>query len=415
MSSNHSQSCFRCARKSDFLFLAAVVALFTTISAHGQTFTKLYDFQGGTDGGDPVAGLTLDSEGNLYGATEAGGRGPCADFFIQGSGVVFRLSKTGQFTTLYQFQGGTDGAAPHGRVIRDAQGNLYGTTSAGGGPGCAAALVSGCGTIFKLDAAGKESVLYRFSGNLDGADPEAGLYQDSEGNLWGTTQLGGILTNRQCSSGCGTLFRLNRNGQLLSRPFQGPPNDGAFPLAGVVADGRGNLYGTTYEGGPNISGILYKISPTKALTTLHTFNIALGDAAGPTGLLVSGGKVYGSAASGGAGQGGAVYEADLSGERVLYSFPAGNDGSILFVWGTLAREEDGTLYGTTRQGFLGEFFGELYKLDAAGNFEEVHQFFGSPDGDTPVAGVIRDAAGSIYGTTERGGDFHAGTIFRFTP
>jgi uncharacterized repeat protein (TIGR03803 family) len=405
-----------CRKKSVSVLVAALVALIATVSARAQTFTKLYNFQGGADGGDPVAGLILDSEGNLYGTTQAGGSGPCEDFFIQGCGVVFKLSKTGQFTTLYKFQGGADGAAPHAGVIRDAQGNLYGTTSGGGGTDCTFGLAKGCGTIFTIDTAGNETVLYRFSGGLGGADPEASLYRDADGNLWGTTQLGGIFTNRECSSGCGTLFRLDRKSQLLSRPFQGPPNDGSFPLAGLVADARGNLYGTTLAGGTNSSGILFKISPTNQLTTLHRFNSAIGDAGNPTGLLVSGGKLYGPGASGGADQGGgAIYEVDLSGERVLYSLGPGNDGSVLFASGTLAREDEGTLYGTTRLGFLGEFFGEFYKLDAAGNFEVLHQFLGSPDGDTPMAGVIRDPAGNIYWTTERGGDFRAGTIFRFTP
>jgi uncharacterized repeat protein (TIGR03803 family) len=416
MTSPRPLICSPCRKKPVFVLVAALTAVFSTVLVQAQTFTKLYDFQGAADGGDPIAGLTLDSEGNLYGTTEAGGSGPCNDFFIHGCGVVYKLSQTGQFTTLYKFQGGTDGAAPHAGVNRDTQGNLYGTTSGGGGADCTFGLANGCGTIFKIDAAGNETVLYRFSGGLDGADPEAGLYLDAGGNLWGTTRLGGILTNGQCSSGCGTLFRLNRNGQLLSRPFQGPPNEGAFPQAGLVADAQGNLFGTTYAGGTNSSGILFKISPTKKLTTLHFFNVALGDAGSPTGLLVSGGKLYGPGASGGADQGGgAIYEVDVSGERVLYSFGPGNDESVLFASGTLARENDGTLYGTTRLGFLGEFFGELYKLDAAGNLEVLHQFLGTPDGDTPAAGVIRDAAGNIYWTTERGGTFNAGTIFKFTP
>jgi uncharacterized repeat protein (TIGR03803 family) len=407
---------FPYSRKAAFVLVAGLVAVFATISAHAQTFTQIYDFQGGTDGGDPVAGLTVDSEGNLYGTTEAGGSGPCADFFIAGCGVVFRLSKDGQFTTLYQFQGGTDGSAPYAGVTRDAKGNLYGTTFAGGGTHCVFAPEVGCGTIFKLDSRGSETVLYRFSGGSDGAGPAANLYLDAEGNLWGTTELGGIFTNPLCSSGgCGTLFRLDRNHTLHSRPFQGPPNEGSAPLGGLVADPRGNIYGTTYQGGPFNGGTLFKISPTRKLTTLHIFNIAAGDAGNPTGLLISGGKLYGPGASGGADQGGAIYQVDLSGEHLLYSFGEGNDESILFAQGTLARASDGTLYGTTSLGFLGDFDGEVYALDATGNFTEVHKFLGAPDGDTPKAGVIRDAAGNIYGTTERGGVFHAGTIFKVTP
>lgn len=398
-------------------FLAAAFAfLFATTSAHAQTFNQLYDFQGKADGGNPVAGLTVDSEGNLYGTTEAGGRGTCKGNFLSGCGVVFKLSTTGELTAIYQFQGGTDGADPRGGVIRDARGNLYGTTFAGGGATCAFAPAGGCGTIFKIDANGNETVLYRFSGGPDGAGPSASLYQDAQGTLWGTAELGGIVTNPQCSgAGCGTIFRLGRTGKFFSRAFQGPPNDGASPAAALVADPHGNLYGTTLEGGPNFVGILFKISPTEKLTIVHEFDITNGDAGFPTGLLVSGGKLYGVGSAGGANQGGAVYDLDLSGERVLYNFPEGNDQSILFASGTLARETDGSLYGTVSFGFQDENFGELYKLDAAGNFTVSHEFLGNPDGASPQAGVIRDAAGNIYGTTQKGGAFDAGTIFKLIP
>jgi uncharacterized repeat protein (TIGR03803 family) len=398
------------------VLLVVLTAVLTAASASAQTFAQLYDFKGGADGANPVSGLTLGSDGSLYGTTETGGSGPCIDTFHNGCGVVFKLSKSGRFTTIYQFQGGTDGAAPDAGVILDSHGNVFGTTFAGGGGDCKFALAGGCGTIFKIDASGKETVLYRFGGGLDGGGPHGTLNQDAGGNLWGTTELGGIFTNRQCSSaGCGTLFRLDRNGNLLSRAFQGPPNDGATPLAGLVADPNGTFYGTAYQGGTNSSGILFKVSPTRKLTVLHYFNGAAGDASNPTGLIISGGKIYGSAVSGGADQGGAVYEVDLSGEHLLYSFGEGNDESVVFAQGLLARESDGTLYGTTTLGFLEEDNGKLYKLDAAGNFEVVHQFFGQPDGSEPDAGVIRDAAGNIYGTTELGGASNAGTIFKFTP
>jgi uncharacterized repeat protein (TIGR03803 family) len=387
-----------------------------TVSASAQTFIQLYDFKAGADGANPVGGLTLDSHGNLYGTTETGGAGSCIDFFHTGCGVVFKLSPSGQFTTIYQFQGGNDGAAPDAGVILDAQGNIYGTTFGGGGGNCTFALAGGCGTIFKIDASGKETVLFRFDGGLTGGGPHAPLYRDPGGNLWGVTSVGGILTNRQCSSaGCGTLFRLDQTGTLLSRAFQGPPNDGATPQAGLIADPNGNLYGTTLSGGTNSSGILFKVSPNRKLTILHLFNGAAGDASNPSGLLLSGGKLYGPAFSGGANQGGAIYQVDLSGERLLYSFPEGNDGSVMFAQGTLARGQDGTLYGTTSLGFLELDNGALYSLDTTGIFQTLHQFFGQPDGAQPQAGVIRDAAGNIYGTTEKGGASDAGTIFKFAP
>src|SRR5260221_8834378 len=160
------------------LALAAVLP-----SAQGQTFTVLHSFKGGTDGESPVGGVVRDAAGNLYGTTEYGGGVTC--FFQDGCGTVFKLDTTGKETVLYSFTGGTDGAIPFAGLIRDASGNLYGTTEYGGDLTCNSGV--GCGTVFKVDTTGKETVVCSFTGGADGSDPDASVIRDAAGNLYGTT------------------------------------------------------------------------------------------------------------------------------------------------------------------------------------------------------------------------------------
>ncbi len=172
---------------------------------------------------------------------------------------MFRLDATGSMTLLHKFAGGTDGAAPHTSLVRDAAGNLYGTTRIGGDSSC----THGCGTVFKLDANGVETVLYSFAGNLkDGAYPRGGpLVQDAVGNLYGTTYYGGTGT---CTDGfgfgCGTVFKVDANGtETVLHSFTG--GDGQWPYGGLIMDAAGNLYGTALQGGPSNNGVVFKLAP----------------------------------------------------------------------------------------------------------------------------------------------------------
>lgn len=388
--------------------LASCALLSTAMQA--QTYTVLYSFTGGADGGEVIGGLIQDSSGNLYGTTSAGGNSSCS-VINPGCGVVFKLSPTGQETVLYTFNGGTDGAMPQAGVIRDAHGNLYGTTARGGNPSCPWGNGTGCGTIFKIDPTGKETVLYRFTGGQDGAVPAAPLYRDRSGNLWGTTQFEGFAGSQCFGPGCGTLFRLDPKGRLASYLFKGAPTDGSWPLAGVIADSAGNLYGTTQFGGANNSGIIFKVSTSGRISTLYTFDVNTGDGAGPTGLLLSGGQLYGPTTAGGTQQTGAVFQLGAGGEKVLYSFGITN-GFSYTPQGVMVRDASGNLYGTAS---ISGDFGFLYKLDSNGNFTDLHDFFGPPDGEMPMAGVIMDSAGNLYGTTQSGGNPGPGTIFKYTP
>src|SRR5208283_5378540 len=228
--------------------------------------TVLYTFTGtGEDGAAPYAGLVRDAQGNLYGTTLGGGSPTCEYVTgIYGCGTVFKVDTTGKETVLYTFCSAsncTDGGGPEANLVLDAQGNLYGTTRFGGSPAC---TPHGCGTVFKLDPTGKETVLYSFTGKPDGAGPYAGLVRDVQGNLYGTTDSGG-------ANGEGTVFKVDTTGKetvLYSFCSAGYPNctDGAQPMAGLVQDAQGNLYGTTFWGGdlvcnaPDGCGTVFKLT-----------------------------------------------------------------------------------------------------------------------------------------------------------
>jgi uncharacterized repeat protein (TIGR03803 family) len=283
------------------------------------TLTVLHSFTGGSDGQRPVTGLLADAAGNLYGTTGGGGDG--------GYGTVFQLDPSGNLTVLYSFTGGSDGRNPDSALIADAGGNLYGTTNQGGDlVSCNDPNTHGCGTVFQLTPPGSLTVLHRFAGS-DGSRPVdwAGLLADAAGNLYGTTSAGG-------ANGRGTVFQLDSSGTLtVLYSFTGG-SDGGDPTAGLIADTAGNLYGTTLEGGatgncnqPYGCGTVFQLTPSGALTVLHTFTGS--DGASPEAGLIAdaAGNLYGTTHSGGAGtscvQGcGTVFEltapASFTGDRV---------------------------------------------------------------------------------------------------
>jgi uncharacterized repeat protein (TIGR03803 family) len=249
-------------------------------SAQGQTFTVLYSFQGGTDGEGPYGGVVRDAAGNLYGTTSYGG--------AFSNGTVFKLDTTGQETVLYTFtggRGGTDGFFPAGALIRDAAGNLYGTTQLGGN--------YSFGTVFKVDSTGIETVLYRFRGGSGGDQPDGGVIMDKAGNLYGTTQGGGTSYD-------GTVFKLNPSGYKTVLYSFGSGADGTQPDAGVIADTAGNLYGTTAYGGTSNLGTVFKLDKTGKETVLYSFTGGADGALPVTGLVRdAAGNLYGTAYFGG--------------------------------------------------------------------------------------------------------------------
>ncbi len=335
----------------------------------GYKLTTLYAFQGNTDGSYPVAGLLTDSQGALYGTTVSGGEPGCEG----GSqcGTVFKLTpaRSGYTeTVLHRFQGGGDGSAPFGGLIEDATGALYGATTKGGGPGCPGSGSSGCGVVYKLSlihGGYKEHVLHRFSGN-DGASPISSLL-NLDGTLFGTTTAGGPL-------GLGTVFALTPSGSRYTRrviySFQGG-SDGATPAANLIADASGALYSTTESGGgsscwDSACGTVFKLTPagsTYSERVLYAFKGALeNDGADPAsaGLILNKrGDLFGTTISGGItsqcdgfGGCGTAFELLPRGsayiERVLYAFPGPPEASQ--PQGGLAEAPDGSLFGTTQSG-----------------------------------------------------------------
>ena len=218
-------------------WLLTAIVFGTVPFVQAQTFTVLYSFTGGADGGDPLAGLVVDSEGNLYGTTSGGGAGLLGCVF--GCGVVFKVDPSGNETVLHNFgEVLTDGAGPaYGSLLRDGAGDLYGTTSVGG--------TEGSGTIFRLSATGKETVV-SFKGGADGGFPDAGIILGTGGTAYGTTYYRGT----GCPPyGCGTVYKVNASGKITLLHSFTNGADGAYPLAGLVQDSAGNLYGTTLNGG----------------------------------------------------------------------------------------------------------------------------------------------------------------------
>jgi len=358
--------------------------------------TVLYSFRIGTDGFYPNAGVIRDSEGNLYGTTSSGG--------AHGYGTVYKLDPAGHETVLYSFTGGTDGGGPQG-VIRDSAGNLYGTTVQGGLAGGCSGF--GCGVVYRLDPANNLKVLYTFTGGNDGGSPTAGLLRDSAGNLYGTTPNYGA--NFQ-----GVVFKVDPAGhEKVLHTFTGGTDGGfpgGFPSGSLTADSMGNLYGTAQTGGANFVGVVFKLDTHQVETVLYNFTGG-SDGGYPHGGLIrdSAGNLYGATQTGGTAFAGVVFKIDTANnETVLYNFAGGTDGGLPSV---LIRDSNGNLYGTAFGGQANQ--GVVYKLDT-NNQETVLCGFPSPtrDGSNPGWGLLRDSAGNLYGTTGAGGTSHAGIVYK---
>jgi uncharacterized repeat protein (TIGR03803 family) len=420
---------------------AMLTALFTTFILLNLAWAtpneiSLYDFKGGSsDGSAPVGGLVADRNGNLYGTTGTGGSYTDCSPFGQTCGVVFELTPSaGSWTesVLYTFTGGADGGEPLAGLAIDAQGNLYGTTAIGG--------TFGNGTVFMLSFASgswSESVLYSFRGGLDGSYPQAAVTLHN-GSIYGTTYAGGGNSCLGASQGCGTIYQLvqGSNGwteNVLYRFTNGA--DGAFPYASLLLDPAGNLYGATTQGGylsgdcaPYGCGNIFQLqhgSSGWTLNSLHAFTYDV-DGSAPIGGLLAGphDTLYGTASDGGAGFGGTVFQLAYARGAwtfsLLYSF-SGPDGSA--PEGTLVGKGK-YLFGTTYSGgtgsgcFFGGPCGTVFMLQAipSGWKETVlHSFSDNgTDGTYPEAGLILGKA-AVYGTTSAGGSADRGTVFAITP
>jgi uncharacterized repeat protein (TIGR03803 family) len=416
------------ATATRWLTVVLVAGVLAAPSIQGQTYTVLYNFTGTAgDGAFPRAGLALDAKGNLYGATENGGTGPCVEsFHHDGCGTVFMIDTTGKETILYSFPKHLpDGQYPDAGVLRDAAGNLYGTTSAGG--------KLDKGTVFELRSGGKEFV-FGFPNAADGTVPN-GLVRGAAGNLYGTTASGGDLT---CNSqnGCGTVFKLDATGvETVLYSFTGG-TDGAVPSGatpgGLVIDSTGNLYGTTSQGGdPSCvvngpgCGTVFGLDTTSKETVLHVFTGYPKDGAIPSGGLLRDqlGDLFGTTAAGGTHGYGTVFKLNANAkESILYNFTGRADGE--YPDAGVLRDSASNIYGTTAAGgdhtcsvpnSSGRGCGVLFKLALDGTETVLHTFTGAPADGARPQGLIHDSAGNLYGTTYYGGANGFGTVFKITP
>jgi uncharacterized repeat protein (TIGR03803 family) len=348
------------------------------ISTNG-VYTTVYSFNGGSDGAVPETGVTQTSDGNLYGTTTmAGGNG---------GGTIFRLTTNGALTVLYSFGGGSDGSSPQGSLVQASDGNLYGTTFFGG--------TNNSGTVYRISTNGGYAQIYSFAG-IEGACPSAGLMQAEDGYLYGTTYLGG-------TNSLGTVFRITTGGTLTSLySFRGE-NDGAYPQC-VLAQGPAfALYGTTTYNSSGPSGSVFQITPDGYFTSVTVFH--------EVGFVV-GSPIFGTdgflycAASGGATNFiyGVVLKVAFNGTLVTNFASFGGAAGVFFPDAGLVQAADGNFYGTT----LG---GQIYQITAGGTLSGLYSFSGN-NGSGPTATLAQSVDGWLYGVTTGRVGYGVGSIFR---
>jgi uncharacterized repeat protein (TIGR03803 family) len=403
------------------LAIATVCALtlVLTHSAQAQTFQVIHNFTG-ADGAVPEADLTLDAAGNLYGTTSAGGGG---------QGTVFQLKhwqRNWLLNNLVVFNG-NNGAYPYGGVVFGPDGALYGT--AGGGPG-------GYGVIYRLTPPATacktalcpwvETILYEFAGGSDGASPTGKLTFDHAGNIYGTTYFGGAF-------GEGTVFALTPSHGVWTHSvlysFAGG-DDGQNPYSssGVVFDDVGNLYGTTSAGGTGCGGIgcgtVYQLTRAGSgwkENLLYSFQGGTdGDSPWGVGVIFDqSGNLCGATSENGAGGAGTVYELTPTGGSWTFAliYSLGDGLGAVGPRASLTMDATGNLYGTTV--YYGAYdFGSVFKLthsDSGWTYTSLYDFTAGSDGGEPTSAVAMDASGNLYGMTYTGGTGGYGVVWEITP
>ncbi len=398
-------------KRRTLLSAVATATLSTLSSAAGvgyaQTYTEivLHNFTGPPDGAQPTS-VILDRSGNLYGATYLGGYNE-GSLCRMGCGTVYEVTAGGEETVLYSFPSIVSGVNPTAPLIRDAAGDLYGTTNFGGSFG----VLFGGGTAFRLSASGRYRVLYNFEGPGGGTGVGAsGLVPDSAGNFYGTTDAGGAYSN-------GTVFEITPKG-TENVLYSFPSMEFQLYPSGVIRDSAGNLFGVTAGGGTGACqggcGTVFEVSPDGTEKTLYNFGPSP-DGNFPTGALLrdAAGNFYGTTEFGGSGPCflgcGTVFKLTPSGEEsVLYSFTNGSDGGD--PNGPLVHDSAGNLYGTAFAGgkpgcgYASVGCGTVFEVTQDGVETVVWTFGGPPaDGANPEGGLARDQAGNLYGATYYGG------------
>ena len=324
--------------------------------APNGTETVLYSFKAGSDGDAPYGGVVLDKAGNLYGTTFYGGTTrdvPHRSCGNHGCGVVFKLTPDGTETILHAFRVESGGRYPNAGLIADASGNLYGETMHGANYNGSICVEFGCGTVFEIKPDGTETTLYAFQGGTDGADPYGGVTADAAGNLYGVTRLGG-MPGCFGPDGCGAVYKVTPEGEeSVLHAFQGN-TDGVFPIGGLIMDSAGNLYGTTSNGGQSNAGTVFKITADGTETVLYSFQGSVDGGYPDAALIIDNqGNLYGATDAGGDPRCdhsgcGTVFEVTPEGnETVLYAFPKRGRGEAPQAQ---LLQMNGLFYGTTTSG-----------------------------------------------------------------
>jgi len=388
-------------RRLVFPVIAIALMLVSIPRLRAQSYRVLHNFTGGLDGSGPGSGRLLrDGNGNLYGTTIGGGAFGC--------GLVFKLDGNEDETVLHNFTCGLDGDSPDAGLVRWGD-SLYGTTIMGGefseGFGLGGEVVFRLGALFKIDSDGNESVLHSFS---DPNWPHGDLAQDAQGNFYGTnTSSGG-------GNGFGAVFKVDLLGNAsVLHNFGGEPQDGAYPNGPVVLDADGNIYGTTPQGGDEDCncGVVFKLDTNNQETVLLKFGNGNGISSPSSPLVVdSNGDVIGTSRGGMNGSGVVFAISKVGGLKILHNFDYRSGASSP---GGLISDSSGNLYGTASGG--GAFgTGAVFKLSRDGDETILHSFNGT-DGSEPSGTLLLDATGNIYGTTPSGGTFGHGVVFEITP
>jgi len=424
--------------------LLAILSMALGQAVQAQTFTVLHTFTGAPDGANPNNGVVIDRAGNLYGTTFGGGingNGCTAEGNETGCGTVFKLSKHGSgfvYSTLYKFQGPPDGNYPVGVVVGP-DGTLYGTTAGGGTFNAACPQYeNGCGTAFRLRPPASicatplcpwnENLLYSFTGNADGANPQNGdLVFDGTGNIYGTTLRGGANTY-------GAAYELtpSQGGYSQSVIYNfNPDSDGlGSPYSGLIIDPSGNLYGASSYSNDNIAGAVYRLTLSQSgwtANTLASFQCIrwINPGCFPQALIFdSTGNILGATSDGSFYDEGAVYDLRASDNwslTVLHVFGMGQG----VIENHLTMDAAGNIYGT---GFIcSNLYGCVFKLTPSGTgyvYSELYDFTDGLDGAHPHGPVAIDANGNLYGTAENGGfldtcrgqgDDGCGVVWEITP
>jgi uncharacterized repeat protein (TIGR03803 family) len=424
--------------------LLAIVAAVLLPSSQAQTFSVIHTFNG-ADGSKPLAGVSIDAIGRLYGTTWSGGS--------YDDGTTFRLARQGSgwiLNPLLEFYG-NNGTNPLAKPGFAPNGLLYGTTNAGGHGNCEGL---GCGEVYALRPGPTACtsalcpwsgvVALSFSGINAICELGQGIFRDRVPGLRNTTDTnpgvcpgfgdlafdaaGNVYGTVSCCDG--SVYELTSSGTNVLYSFSGGA-DGSGPLSGVIFDQAGNLYGTTYSGGANGCGTVYELSPNGSSwteTVLYSFGCDTDSGSAPIGGLIidAAGNLYGTTNFGGANHGGTVFELSPSGGgwtfQLLYSLRY--NGTFDFIYygptGSLAMDAAGNLYGT---GLMDGSFGggNVFKLtpsNGSWTYTDLYDFDADTNGTFPWGDVSLDVNGNLYGTTSAGGNSNGdgyGVVWEITP